>query len=241
MFNNLFLAIIFLVLAFGVSAQVKPATAKTPMPRKVVLTDGEITSGLKDALFNGVTSAVKNLGKPGGYFNNLRVKIPMPKHLQSVEKSLRFLRQGKLADDFVKSMNNAAEKAVPVAVDIFADSVKQMTFTDAKNILTGPPDSATQYFRKTSEEKLREKFLPLVKTATEEVGVTAKYKSMMNKGGKYLAVVGGQKDFDLDQYVTQKALDGLFLLIADEEKRIRENPVARTTSILKKVFGSIFK
>lgn len=118
---------------------------------------------------------------------------------------------------------------------VFADSIKQMSFADAKAILTGPKDSATQYFKRTSEKKLFEKFLPIVKKATDATGVTSQYKRMTESVP--LGALSGKNNFDLDTYVTNKAMDGLFLLIADEERRIRENPVARTTDILRKVFG----
>lgn len=160
--------------------------------------------------------------------------------MQPVEKTLRFLKHDDLVDDFVVSMNRAAEQAVAEAVKVFGDAVKQMTIEDAKNILTGPPDSATQFLRRTSEEKLRVEFQPIVRTATEESGTTAQFKELMKKDGGMTSIIGG-KNFDLDRYVTEKALDGLFFMVAEEEKRIREDPLARTTSILKKVFGSIIK
>ncbi len=161
--------------------------------------------------------------------------------MQTVEKGLRFAGQGKLVDDFVASMNHAAEKAVPVAVDVFVDSIKQMTFTDVKNILfSGQDDAATQFFRRTSEETLRGKFRPIVEKFTNEVGVTQKYKTMIGKYG-FVAGFLGQDVKDLDGYVTQKALDGLFFMVAEEEKKIRKDPIGRTTDLLKKVFGAIFK
>jgi len=236
-----------LILALGMAAgaQVKKAKTTKPKPKPAApainaATNDEIVFGLKDALSNGITRAVTELGRKGGYYDNPRVKIPIPAALRPVEKTLRVLKQDDLVDDFVVAMNRAAEQAVQEAVLVFSDSIRQMTIQDAKNILTGEKDAATQYFRRTSEEKLREKFLPIVKTSTSEMGVTTQYKQLMQKGGG-LAALTGQKDFDIDKYVTEKALDGLFLMIADEEKRIRENPLARTTSILKKVFGSIIK
>lgn len=215
-------------------------TKTTPVSSSSGLTDNEMVMGLKDALSNGVGHAIKQLGQNGGFYDNIRVKIQVPEKLKPVEKTLRFLKQDDVVDDFVVAMNRAAEQAVVEATLVFVDSVKQMTFQDAKNIITGPEDSATQFFRRTSEETLRAKFLPIVKTSTEEVGVTAQYKDLVKRAGPAAALFG-QKDFDLDAYITQKALDGLFLMIADEEKRIRENPLARTTSILKKVFGGILK
>jgi hypothetical protein len=235
------IGLLILALAMAAGAQTKRAKTVKPKPKTVAaVTNDEIVFGLKDALSNGVTHAISELGRQGGYYNNPRVKIPMPGALQPVEKALRFLKQDDLVDDFVVAMNRAAEQAVVEGTLVFADSIRQMTIQDAKNILSGPKDAATQYFRRTSEEKLREKFLPIVKTSTEEMGVTAQYKKLMQKGGG-LAALTGQKDFDIDKYVTEKALDGLFLMIADEEKRIRENPLARTTTILQKVFGSVIK
>lgn len=205
--------------------------------------------GLKEALGKGVQNAVKGLGHEGGFMTNLNVKIPLPEKLQKAEAALRLVGQGKLADDFVASMNHAAEQAVPVAARFFSDAVKQMSFTDAKAVLAGPNDAATQYFRKTTQTNLFNSFLPIVKTATEKVGVTSSYKKMVGQigaaqslgsmfGGKTPALLG---QADLDDYVTNKALDGLFLMVAEEEKRIRENPLARTTDLLQKVFGSVWK
>jgi hypothetical protein len=150
-----------------------------------------------------------------------------------------------LADEFVMTMNRAAEQAVPEAAAVLADSVKQLSITDAQSILTGTNNAATQYFRRTSETNLQERFLPIVKTATEKAGVTAAYKRMAERVSGGLGGIGGgilsKQAPDLDQYVTRQALDGLFLKIAEQEKLIRENPVARTTDILQKVFGAVGK
>ncbi|HQX55811.1 MAG TPA: DUF4197 domain-containing protein [Pyrinomonadaceae bacterium] len=201
------------------------------------VSDNDIAGGLKEALSKGVGSAIKSLGKEDGFLGNVRVKIPLPNSLQKIEKVVRVAGQGKAVDEFVASMNHAAEKAVPVAVDVFVDAIKQMTFDDARNILfSKQSDSATQFFRKTSEETLREKFRPIVEEFTAKTGVTQKYKAMIGKAG-FAAQFLGKDATDLDAYVTQKALDGLFLLVADEEKQIRKNPLGRTTSLLKKVFG----
>ena len=205
--------------------------------KKTTVTDTEISGGLKEALSKGVKFAVDSLGKEDGFFNNVRVKIPLPKNLQKVEKALRLAGQGKSVDEFVLAMNRAAEKAVPVAFDVFVDAIKQMSFDDARKILfSDQDDSATQFFKRTSEETLREKFRPIVEKFTQETGVTNKYKTMIGKYG-FAAQLLGKDATDLDGYVTQKALDGLFLLVADEEKKIRKNPVGRTTDLLKKVFG----
>jgi Protein of unknown function (DUF4197) len=215
----------------------KPKTTTTPKtPTVQQPTQTEYASGLRETLTNGVSNAIKSLGREDGFFKNVRVKIPVPSSLRTVEKGLRVAGQGGKVDSFVLAMNRAAEKAVPEAIDIFADSIKQMTLDDARQIVTGGNDSITQFFRRTSEEKLRVKFLPTVQKFTNETGVTAEYKAMIGKAG-FLSQIAGKDATDIDGYVTQKALDGLFLLIADEEKNIRENPVARTTSILQKIFG----
>jgi hypothetical protein len=201
------------------------------------LSQTEVANGLKEALSKGVNMAIANLGKEGGFLNNADVKIPMPPQLQQVEKALRAAGQNKMADDFVATMNRAAEQAVPVAAQVFAGAITNMTVADAKAILTGPNDAATQYFRKTSETQLHEKFLPIVKEATARTGVTASYKNLLQQAGP-LASFLSKDATDLDGYVTAKALDGLFKMVAVEEKKIRENPAARTTDLLKKVFGS---
>ena len=145
--------------------------------------------------------------------------------------------QGRAVDEFVTSMNRAAEKAVPVAVDVFVDAISQMTFDDARQILfSGQDDAATQFFRRISEEDLRRRFRPIVEDLTESGGVTQKYKSMIGRYG-FAASLLGQEATDIDGYVTQKALDGLFLLVADEERRIRRDPIGRSTDLLRKVFG----
>ena len=222
--------------------QKKPDTGQggtTPLS-VAALSQDEIAGGLREALSKGVQQAVGQLGKEGGFLNNLDVKIPMPESLQKVEKALRIVGQDKLADDFVATMNHAAEKAVPEAAAIFADSISKMSIEDAKGILTGPQDAATQYFRKTSEAKLAEKFLRIVKDATQKVGVTSAYKSLMDQAGPATQFLGRDAG-DLDGYITKRSLDGLFKMIAVQEKSIRENPVARSTDLLKKVFCATLK
>lgn len=219
--------------SFGIAQTKKKKTTTA----KTTVTDSEITGGLKEALTKGVRFAVDTLGRENGFLGDTRVKIPLPKSLQKIEKPLRYAGQGKAVDEFIESMNRAAEKAVPVAIDVFVDAISQMTFDDARKILfSGQNDAATQFFRRTSEETLREKFRPIVEKFTQEVGVTQKYKTMMSKysfAGKFL----GKDATDLDGYVTQKALDGLFFMVAQEEAKIRKDPIGRTTNLLRKVFG----
>lgn len=213
------------------------------------LSQEQMVGGLKEALGKGVSNAVVSLGHEGGFLTNLNVKIPMPEKLQKVESVLRMAGQNQMVDEFVGSMNHAAEKAVPVAAGVFGDSIKQMSITDAKGLLAGGNNSATQFFRRTTQTNLQAKFYPLVQKATDSVGVTARYKAMM---GKFTALntVGtlfGKSSpaslnaADIDSYVTDKAMDGLFKMVAEEEKSIRANPVARTTDLLQKVFGSAMK
>jgi hypothetical protein len=204
------------------------------------MSEEDVVKGLKEALSKGTQQAIASLGKEGGFLNNLDVRIPLPNELARIEKLLRQLGQDKYADQFVASLNQAAEKAVPEAATIFADSISQMTLADAKSILKGPDDAATQYFRKTSEAKLKERFLPIVQNATNNAGVTAAYKKLMQKAGPAAQFMGAGAT-DIDGYVQTKAVDALFKMIAAEEKRIRQDPVARTTDLLKKVFGSLAK
>ncbi len=213
-------------------------------PSLAGLSHDQVAQGLKDALGKGVQSAVTNLGKPNGFLNNPKVKIPMPEKLQTVEKSLRAVKQDKYADEFVATMNHAAEAAVPEAMPIFTDALKAMTIDDAKKLVSGGNDSATQFFKTKGEKQIQEKMAPIVKQSTEKAGVTAAYKKLMSQagGGGTSTLLGrlnlDAASLDVDKYVTQKASDGLFAMIAEEEKRIRENPAARTTELLQKVFGA---
>jgi hypothetical protein len=213
------------------------AVAAAPL---AALSQTEVANGLKQALSKGVNHAITSLGKEGGFLDNAAVKIPMPPQLHQVESALRAVGQGKMADEFVATMNHAAEQAVPVAAHVFAGAITNMTVDDAKAILTGPDDAATQYFRKTSDKQLYEQFLPIVKEATAKAGVTASYKNLLQQAGPAASFLGKDAG-DLDGYVTKKSLDGLFKMVAVEEKQIRENPAARTTDLLKKVFGSTGK
>ena len=227
----------------------KSTNQSTALPASLgaSLSQEQVIQGLKEALGKGVQQAVSQLGRDNGFLTNLNVRIPMPEKLQTVEKTLRALKQDKLADDFVNTMNHAAEQAVPQAAGVFGDAIKEMSIEDARGILTGTNNAATQYFRRTTETNLFEKFLPIVKKATDQTGVTSAYKQLMEKagGGGALGSFGrsllGVESVDVDAYVTNKALDGLFKMVAEEEKRIRENPVARTSALLQKVFGAVKK
>lgn len=199
----------------------------------------ELSAGIKEAISNGLTRAVMTLGRTNGFLTNALARIPMPAQFGAAEKMLHAIGQDRLVDQFVASMNHAAEEAVPVATGIFADSLTQMTIGDARNLLLSPSKTAaTEYFRRTTTNELTEKFLPIVRNATEKTGVTAAYKELMAKIPIASTLLTGGS-FDIDQYVTSKALDGLFTIVADEEVRIRENPQARVTQLLQKVFGAV--
>jgi hypothetical protein len=205
------------------------------------LTQQEIVAGLKAALDKGVDHAVSELGHEGGFFRNIEVRIPVPESLQPVERALRAVGQGPLVDEFQLAINRAAEKAVPEAASVLVNSIRQMTFADAEQILGGHTTAATDFFRRTSQTSLYERFLPIVKEATARSGVTAAYKRMTDNPLAAVAAqaVLGRESVDLDAYVTSRALDGLFLKIAEQERLIREHPAERTTEILRKVFGSV--
>lgn len=201
------------------------------------ITNQDATTGLREALVKGSQVAVEALGKQDGFFGNGKVKIPLPESAQKVEKVMRQFGMGKQADELILTLNRAAEAAVPEAKALLVDSVKKMSVQDAKAILTGGQDSATQYFKRTTSDQLRAKFLPIVKKATAKVQLAQKYDEYAEKGVKFGLVK--KEDANLDSYVTQKALDGLFVMVAEEEARIRKNPAEAATSILKKVFGAL--
>ncbi len=213
----------------------------------VAVTEEQLTAGLKEALAHGVENAVTNLGRAGGFLSDASVKIPIPAKLQWAESALRAVGKEGLVTEFVESMNRAAEAAVPASASVLGDAVRQMTIADARDILESTNTAATAFFERTSRDNLQKKLLPLVQGATDKVGVTASYKRMVDQAGlKNLGALGslgrsliGTDTLDLDTYVTDKALNGLFLKIGEEEKRIRQNPAARTTELLQKVFGKV--
>ncbi len=196
-----------------------------------------MAEGVRQALAQGGERAIRTLGKKNGFFGNPRVRIPMPRQLRNLESTLRRLGQGQAVDDFIRTLNRAAERAVPLAADEVRGTIRQMTVRDAVNIVRGPDDAATRYLRDHAGEKLRRRFLPIVRETTAHVGVTREYKRLMARAGP-MAHLLGINDVDLDRYVTERTVNGLFRVVAQEEKRIREHPVARTTELLKEVFGS---
>ena len=203
----------------------------------VDLTNTEMVTGLKEALEKGTQFAVDKLGKPGGFLDNKKVRIPMPESLTWVESSLRTVGQDELADEFIATMNQAAEQAVPEAAEVFGEAIQNMSVEDAQGILTGPDDAATQYFRTNTETILTDRMRPIVESATASTGVTSAYKHIMNSAGGLTSMLPGNTT-DIDGYVTTRTLDGLFLMIAREERKIRKDPMARSTEIMKEVFGA---
>jgi len=192
-------------------------------------------AGLKEALAVGTENAVKSLSKPDGYFANEAVKILMPKNIQRVADFARMAGYQKQVDEFVLSMNRAAEAAAPQAAKYFGDAIRAMTIEDVRGLLTGGDTAATDFFRAKTGDKLYAAFKPVVAKKVGEVGATKAYTDMMGSFAK--VPLGGKQSLDLEDYVTRKALDGLFLTVAAEEKKIRTNPAARTTDLLRKVFG----
>ena len=197
----------------------------------------DASAGIKEALTKGAEFAVDSLGKENGFLGNSQVRIPLPDSLKKAEQAMRLLGKGKQADELVDTMNHAAETAVAGAKPILMESISKMTVTDAKDILTGGNDSVTNYFRRTTSESLTKKFTPIVQSATKKVELGAQYDKFAAKGVK-LGIVDA-KDANLDGYVTQKALDGLYTMIAEKEKSFRANPVEAGSALLKKVFGAL--
>jgi hypothetical protein len=199
------------------------------------LDESTIASGLKDALSVGTKNAVSFVSKPNGYFGNEAIKILLPDKIQKVAELAGKLGFQKQVDEFILAMNRAAEKAAPKAAGYFADAIKGMTIEDARKILSGSDTAATEYFQSKTSSKLYDEFKPSVSQTMNQVGVTRTYNAMMDKVPA--VPFAKPESVDLDHYVTTKALDGLFYTVGQEEKKIRTNPVARTTDILKKVFG----
>lgn len=197
--------------------------------------DAKVASGLKEALQIGTQNAVNLTGRTDGYFQNQAIKILMPEKLRTLESGLRLVGYGSKVDEFVLSMNRAAERAAPSAKEIFWDAIGAMSFDDARKILGGGDTAATEYFRAKTSGTLATAFRPIVEQATDEVGVTRQYKDLVSR---YQAIPFAKSEaLDVDGYVVDKALDGLFLVLGEEEKKIRTNPTARVTDLLREVFG----
>jgi Protein of unknown function (DUF4197) len=201
------------------------------------ITNQDAAKGIKGALTQGAASAIGKLGTPGGFMNNPKVKIPLPPALDEVAKGMRLMGRGKDADELVASMNQAAEQAVPEAKTLLMGAVRTMSIQDAKNILTGGDGSVTRFFRDKTSAPLGLKFLPIVKKQTDQVGLAQKYNQLAGEGEKLGLIKGDAAS--IEEYVTHKALDGLYTMIGEEEHAIRENPAAAGSAIVSKVFSAL--
>lgn len=206
-------------------------------PASAQLTDSDAAGGIRAALERGAVAAVGLLGRPDGFLGDPKVRIPLPGVLNDAAKLLRSMGQGKRVDELVTAMNRAAEAAVPEAKTLLVSAVKSMSVEDARKVLTGGDDAATRYFETKTREPLGVKFLPIVTRATERVKLADKYNAFASRASK----LGLMKDEDanVQQHVTTKALDGLFLVIGEQERKIRADPVGTGSAILRKVFGSL--
>jgi hypothetical protein len=213
------------------------AALALPSAHGLNLSNADATAGVRAALEQGATIAVGLLGKPDGFLGNPQVRIPLPGYLEDAAKLARTLGQGKRVDELVTAMNRAAEAAVPEAKTLLVSAVKSMSVQDATGILTGGGDSVTRFFADKTRAPLGTKFLPIVTQATRKVSLADKYNAIAGKAVG-LGLVK-KEDASIEQYVTRKALDGLYLVIGEEEKKIRQNPAAAGSAILQKVFGAL--
>jgi len=200
------------------------------------LSDDKIIAGLKEALQVSTGKAVALIGKPDGFLKNQAIRIPLPPKLQTVGRGMRMLGVGARVDELEVGMNRAAEQATPQAKQIFLAALKKMSFDDARHILTGNDTAATDYFKRTSSADLAVAFAPIVQRSMQRVGVVQQYERVLNSAPGGNALVG---EFDLNKYVVGRTLDGLFYMLGEEEKRIRKDPAAQTTALLKQVFGKV--
>jgi hypothetical protein len=246
----------FLVLAFSSSAiaqgswvdRLKGAAPTVPaepvdldVARTTVPLDTEhdtLVAGLKEALAKGTARAIELAGQTGGFTDNPKIRIPMPGPLENASNMLRGIGLGRQVDELEKSMNSAAEKAVPQAQEIILQAIRDMSIEDARGILVGPVDGATRFLRRRAGEPIADAFRPIVSESMQETGVTRAYTELTGQIGSRIPGLSALDDLDLNEYVTGKALDGLFVLLAEEERKIRQDPVARTTELLQEVFGN---
>lgn len=229
--------------AFDLGKMLKDAISKpagqpsSPSSSVDALSNADINAGLKEALTRGADAAVAQLGRKDGFFGNAALRIPLPPGLQKAEKAMRMVGMGKQADELVLSMNRAAEAAVPEAKTLLVGAVKAMTLEDAKGILTGGQTSATDFFRRKTETRLAERFEPIVKANTDKVGLAQAYNQYAGMAAQFNLLDKTQAN--VEQYVTQQALDRLYTLIGEKEAAIRANPLQTGSDLLKKVFGAV--
>ena len=218
-----------LLLAAGgfCGAQINPAS----------LTNEQAAGGLKEALSRGITAAVSETGRPGGFENNPLIKITMPPKLHPVEQGLRAVGMGAQVDSFEHSMNAAAEEAAPQAKAIFVAALKAMTFEDARQIVMGGNTAGTEFFKRTTSTQVSDAFRPIIEKAMAHTGVSEKFESLMGSAPKL--PFGKSPTLDINSYVLEKSVDGMFTMMGEEEKKIRTNPAAQVTPLLKTVFGRL--
>jgi hypothetical protein len=234
--------LLLLVLTACTTAQINQAVSEANQalnPQAQGPTTAEVGDGLKEALVNGISKGADLVSATDGYFKNPEIKIPFPPDVKKVEDKLRQIGLGNQVDKFVLTLNRGAEDAATQAKPIFINAIKQMTFQDAVAILKGEPDAATQYLKKTTTAQLKEKFMPVIKNSLDKTEATKYYGDVIGTYNKIPFI--DKVNPDLNSYATDMAIQGLFTMIAKEELNIRQNPVARTTDLLKKVFGSIGK
>ena len=231
-------AVLFFVVAASLPAQASSfldTLFQKPQGATAKQSDTNIAAGLKEALTIGTENAVKNVGRADGYFGNQLIRILMPEKMRKVADTLSMLGYKKEVDEFVLSMNRAAEKAAPQAGAIFANAIRQMTIEDARKILAGNETAATDFFRSKTTAKLTDAFKPIISKSLDEVGSTRSYRNLIQKADTVPFLK--KEPLELDSYVTGKALDGLFTIVGQEEKRIRTDPAARVTDLLRSTFG----
>ena len=229
--------VVFLLLTANAEAQFdKLKKAAKSLTSGGSLSSEEIAAGLKEALTNGISKGSDIVSQMDGYFKNPEIKLPFPPEAKKAEDKLRQMGMGSEVDKFVLSLNRAAEDAAKEAKPIFVTAIKEMTIQDAAGILKGQPDAATQYLKKTTSSPLKEKFKPVIQNSLSKVNATKYYSDLINTYNKIPLVQ--KMNPNLDEYATDKAIEGLFIMIAKEEKNIRQNPLARTSELLKKVFGN---
>jgi hypothetical protein len=235
-------ALALLVLATGATPPAQAEDWKDRLKRSLDRQGGgvseqEAAGGIREAMAQGVQRAVLQLGQRDGFYADDALRIRAPGQLRKITDTARQLGAGKQVDEFELAMNRAAEQAVPLAADVFADAVREMTVRDALDIVRGEEDAGTRFFRRVTEDRLRAEFLPIVSDATDRAGVTQRYKAMVGRNSGLVSLLGGGESVDLDAYVTDEALDALFAVVAEQEREIRSDPAQRSSELLRKVFG----
>lgn len=234
--KRILIFLVFILIGSGAQAQLDLNKIKKAVTGSTGLSNAEISAGLKEALTKGASTGSDLAAQVDGYFKNSEIKIPFPPEVKNVETRLRQIGLGAEVDKFVLALNRAAEDAAKEAKPVFVTAIKQMTIQDAVGILKGQPNAATQYLQRTTSPELETKFKPVIQASLAKVNATQYYTNLISTYNKIPLVK--KVNPNLDEYATGKALDGLFVLVAQEEKNIRQNPQARTSALLKKVFGA---